>query len=109
MDEWMDRLETGKPQVEDGSYLDSHYNIPAGDRFNKLMSPKSMTKFSGYIIGRRNVKTDATRKLDHGKLNQILPLKELPPPNHEGRSSKRPKLWKFNENSRSVWDSFRPV
>ena len=66
-------------------------------------------QFLGYIIGRRNVKTDATRKLDHGKLNQILPLKELPPPNHEGRSSKRPKLWKFNENSRSVWDSFRPV
>jgi len=70
MDEWMDRLETGKPQLEDG-----------------------------YIIGRRNVKTDATRKLDQGKLNQILPLKELPEPNYEARSSKRPKLWKFNENS----------
>ena len=24
MDEWMDRLETGKPQLEDGSYLNSY-------------------------------------------------------------------------------------
>ena len=62
----MDRLETGKPTIEQGnqSYL-LVYNI------------LYVIYIVGYIVGKKAQKTDATRILDSAKLSSILPLQEL--------------------------------
>ena len=59
-DEWMDRLDTGKPSIENG----------------KLSTKISFELFLGYIVGRKHPKTDATQILDRAKINSILPLAE---------------------------------
>lgn len=61
-DEWMDRLDTGKPSTQNG-YL---------DHWKELLNWQLL----GYIVGRKHPKTDATQILDRAKLNSILPLAE---------------------------------
>ena len=65
-DEWMDRLDTGKPSIENGK---SRKN-----QFADCNVSKSIVL--GYIVGRKHPKTDATQILDRAKINSILPLAE---------------------------------
>ena len=60
-DEWMDRLDTGKPSIENGILNNGFQNL---------------IFVLGYIVGRKHPKTDATQILDRAKINSILPLSE---------------------------------
>ena len=65
MDEWMDRLETGKPTTEQGNHVYLYVTYCM------------LIYIIGYIVGKKAQKTDATRILGSAKLSSILPLQEL--------------------------------